>query len=158
MAASPGHVVLSGFLVLAAAVWVGGIVTLIIVARVTTRTLESSDRVAFFRALGRTYAIVAGTALAVALGTGAALVHDRFGEGPVVASAAVAAALVLFLAVGIVQARRLTRLRGRALHRPEDTALAARLRRDAGWAGALRTLIGLLSLALLALGVVITAW
>lgn len=157
MAASPGHVVLGGFLVLAAAVWVGGIVTLIIVAQVTTRTLEPSNRVAFFRALGKMYGIVAGTALAVALGTGAALVYDRFDEGPVVASGVVTAALVLFLAVGIVQARRMTRLRERALHATEDTALAARLRRDAGWAGALRTLIGLLSLALLALGVVIAA-
>jgi hypothetical protein len=51
----------------------------------------------------------------------------------------------------------MTRLRRSALDRPGDHTLATRVRRGAIRAGVLRSLIGVLSLALLALGVVIAS-
>jgi hypothetical protein len=69
----------------------------------------------------------------------------------------VAVALAAALGLGIGQARRMTRLRRSALDRPGETTLAARVNRCAVHAGVLRGLIGVLSLALLALGVHIAA-
>ena len=61
---------LAGFLVIAAAVWTGGLVAIFVVARVAQRTLQPRERVAFFRGLGRAYGPVGSVALAVALGCG----------------------------------------------------------------------------------------
>lgn len=144
---------LAGVLVLATSVWVGGFVAIVVVARVSARTLAPGDRVAFFRALGRAYGVVGGAALALALGSGAALVHGRPWDGVVGASAVVAAALVAALLTGVVQARRMTRLRRSALGAPEDGQRAARVRRGARAAGVLRAFIGVLTLVLVALGV-----
>jgi hypothetical protein len=68
----------------------------------------------------------------------------------------VAAALVLALAVGVVQARRMTRLRRAALAEPERPELAEQVARGAQRATVLRAAIGLLSLALIALGSALT--
>jgi len=54
--------------------------------------------------------------------------------------------------VGVVQARRMTRLRRASLAASEDAALASGVRRGARAATLLRASIGLLSLALIALG------
>lgn len=146
---------LSGVLVLAAAVWVGGFVTLVVVARVARQTVGPAERVAFFRRLGRGYAVVAGPALAVALASGASLLYDHRWDGMLVATLIVAAALVAATLVGVAQARQMTRLRRGAVQRSDDAALAGRVRRGARTAGILRALIGALSIALLALGVVL---
>lgn len=151
----PTSSVLTGVLVLAAAVWVGGLVAIALVARVATATLDPSGRIAFFRGLGRTYGVVGTTALAVAYASGAALVYDRDWDGVLIAAAVVATALAATLAVGVAQARRMSRLRRRALEHADDAHLAQRVRRGAGRAGALRGLIALLSLALLSLGVLL---
>jgi len=89
------------------------------------------------------------------------LASARF-QGPsedlaTVAAAVVAVALAATLGMGMVQARRMTQLRRRALEQPRDTALATRVRRGAVRAEVLRGLIGVLSLTLLALGVRIAA-
>jgi len=149
--------VLAGLLVLATSLWVGGLFAISIVARVATRTLDPSARVAFFRGLGRSYAVVGTAALMLAYGSGAALLRDHPWNLTKVAVAVVAVALAAALAVAMVQARRMTSLRRRALDQPGDTALATRVRRGALRAGVLRGLIGMLSLALLALGVSIVA-
>jgi uncharacterized membrane protein len=147
--------VLTGVLIFAAAIWVGGLVAIAIVARVARSTLDPAGRVAFFRGLGRSYVVVGTAALAVAYGTGAVLVHGRDWNGELTAVAAIAAALALTLAVGIAQARRMTQLRRHALDHPEDGDVAAQVRRGAGRAGALRGVIALFSLALICLGVLI---
>jgi hypothetical protein len=64
----------------------------------------------------------------------------------------VAAVLLLSLAVGVVQARRMTRLRAAALASAQDPRLSAGVRRGARAAAALRGTIGLLTLTLIALG------
>lgn len=143
---------LLGIFALAAAIWVGGFVAIGVVARVAVRTLPPDRRVAFFRGLGRSYGVVGGTALLVALGTGAALLSDRAWSTTLTVATAVAAGLVLATAAGVVQARRMTRLRRARLQEPDNPQLAARIRTGARNATLLRATIGLLSLTLIALG------
>ncbi|HVW16959.1 MAG TPA: hypothetical protein VHB30_01810 [Solirubrobacteraceae bacterium] len=139
---------------LGACVWVGGFVAIVVVARVAREHLDHPGQVAFFRALGRRYLRLGGVALLAALGAGAALLARHRWDGTVLATVLVAAALLLVTVVGVLQARAMTRLRSRALHDP-DPAVAARVRREARHAGALRAGIGLLSLALVALAAVL---
>ncbi len=152
---SPGVASLSAVLVLATAVWVGGLVAIFVVARVAHATLGTAERVTFFRGLGRAYGPVGGAALAVALASGAALAATRPWTGPLTAAAVLAAALVAVTAAGVLQARRMTRLRQAALRAPGSTALTAAVRHGARNASALRAAIAALSLALLTLGVLV---
>jgi hypothetical protein len=135
----------------AGAVWVGGFVAIAVVARVAGAQLEPAVRVAFFRALGRSYGRVGGLALVVALACGALLLADHPWDGTVLAALVVAGALVLVTAAGVAQARGMTRLRARALDEPGDAELAQRVRAGARRAGVLRAAIGVLSLVLVAL-------
>lgn len=64
------------------------------VARSAARTLEPAHRVAFFRSLGRSYLLVGGPALIVALGSGAALAGEHAWDGTLVAALVVAVGLV----------------------------------------------------------------
>lgn len=155
MSATEG--MLTGLLILATAVWLGGLVTIAIVARVATRTLDPAQRVVFFRGLGRCHGVVGPVALALAYGAGAALARDHPWDLTKVAVAAFAATLAAVLAVGMVQARRMTTLRRQALGSAHDSELAARVRRGALRAGVLRGLIAVLSLILLGLGVALAA-
>lgn len=142
---------------LASAIWVGGFVAIAVVARVARRALDPQQRIAFFRGLGRVYGIVGGVSLLVALGTGAALVHEPPSTPAELAAAATAAALLVVTAAGVRQARAMTRLRRRALAEAGDTSLAGTLRRDAHAAACLRATIGLLTVALVVLGAVIAS-
>ncbi len=64
----PAEASLAAVLVLATAVWVGGLVAIFVVARVADATLRAAERVAFFRGLGR--AAIAALSLALrGLGT-----------------------------------------------------------------------------------------
>jgi hypothetical protein len=110
----------------------------------------------FFRGLGRAYGILGLGALAVALASGAILAAGHRRDGRLTAAVVVAAALVLTATAGIIQARHMIRLRRHALPRRDDPTLAARVARGARRAHLLRPLIGILSLALLALGVLLT--
>ena len=151
----PAETSLTAVLVLATAVWIGGLVAIFVAARVAHATLGAAEWVTFFRGLGRAYGPVGGVALAVALASGAVLASARDWNGQLTASAAVAAALVAVTAAGVVQARRMTRLRQDALRAPGRPELTARVRRSARSAAVLRAAIAALSLALLVLGVVV---
>jgi hypothetical protein len=151
----PAETSLAAVLVLATAVWVGGLVAIFVVARVAHATLGAVDRVAFFRGLGRAYGLAGGGALVAALASGAVLASRYRWDGQLTASAAVAAGLVAATVAGVVQARRMTRVRRDALRDPGSPELAAKVRRGARNAAALRAAIAGLSLALLALGTVI---
>jgi hypothetical protein len=144
--------VLLGVFTLASCVWMGGYVAIAVVARAATRTLDPAQRVAFFRALGRSYLRVGAPALLVALGTGAGLASGESWGGVLVATVAVTAALLGSLAIGVVQARRMTRLRAAALAEPHDDRISRQVRQGARIATVVRAAIGLLSLALIALG------
>jgi uncharacterized membrane protein len=151
----PVETSLAAVLVLATAVWIGGLVAIFVVARVAHATLGAAERVTFFRGLGRAYGPVGGAALTVSLASGAVLASAQRWNGPLTASTAVAAALVAVTAAGVVQARRMTRLRQDALRAPGIAELTARVRGGARRAAILRAAIAALSLALLALGAVI---
>ncbi len=151
----PAEASLAAVLILATAVWVGGLVAIFVAARVADATLEAAERVAFFRGLGRAYGLVGGVALAAALASGAVLASTYRWDGQLTASAVVAAGLVATTAAGVAQARRMTRLRRDALRDPGSADLAAKVRRGARNAAVLRAVIAALSLALLGLGTVI---
>ncbi|MGH3302304.1 MAG: hypothetical protein ACRDOK_11595 [Streptosporangiaceae bacterium] len=151
----PAEAALTTVLVLATAVWVGGLVTIFVVARVAHATLGPGERVAFFRGLGRAHGLVGGVALTAALASGAVLASTYRWDGQLTAGTAVAAVLVAVTVAGVAQARRMTRLRQDALGDPGSPELAAKVRRGARNATALRAAIAALSLALLALGTVI---
>jgi uncharacterized membrane protein len=151
----PAETTLTAVLVLATAVWVGGLVAIFVVARVAHATLGAAERVAFFRGLGRAYGLVGGAALAIALASGAVLAATYRWDGQLTASAVVAAGLVAVTVAGVAQARRMTRLRQGALRDSGSLALAAKVRQGARKATVLRAVIAALSLALLALGTVI---
>lgn len=143
---------LLGVFVLASCVWVGGYVAIAVVARVAVRTLEPAQRVAFFRALGRSYLCVGGSALVVALGTGAGLAAEHSWDTTLVTTTVLAAGLLASLAVGVAQARRMTRLRTASLTVPGEPEMKRHVEFGARTATVLRAVIGLLSLALIALG------
>lgn len=145
----------TGVLILAASIWLGGYVALIVVSRVAARTMDPATRSGFFRELGRTYGIVTTCALVVAYACGAALLYGRPWDGVLVAGVVVAVALAVVTGVGVVQARGMGRLRRHARGEPGDPRLAEQVRRGARRATALRALIGVLSAGLLALGVVL---
>lgn len=155
MSATDG--VLTGLLIFAAALWLGGLFAIAIVARVATRILDPTARVALFRGVGRSYGVVGTAALGLAYGTGAVLLRGRTWDLAKVATVIVAVALAATLGMGMVQARRMTRLRRRALDQPGNNTLEGRVRRGAIRAGVLRSLICVLSLALLALGMIIAS-
>ncbi|HVV89127.1 MAG TPA: hypothetical protein VHB53_01415 [Solirubrobacterales bacterium] len=138
----------------AASIWVGGLIAIFVVARAATATLAPAERIAFFRALGRTYGIVGSLALLVALAGGAILLDDHPWDGLLVATAIVAGALLLALAAGMAQARAMTSLRRRALGSSE---LDGRVHRGAVLAAALRGAIGALTLALVVLAAALVA-
>ena len=147
--------VLVGGLVLATSIWIGGIVTIVIVARVARRTLAPTDRVAFFRGLGVAFGPVGAAALLVALALGAVLAFRRPWDPTLTVAVVVAVVLLVVTAWGIVQARSMTRLRARSLQHPDDVALARGVQAGATRAMALRAAITALTLVLLGLGAAI---
>ena len=62
--------ILLGVFTLSSCIWVGGYIAIAVVARVATRTLAPGQRVAFFRALGRSYIVLGVPALLIAFGAG----------------------------------------------------------------------------------------
>jgi uncharacterized membrane protein len=137
---------------LAAAIWIGGLVAIFIVARTASATLAPEQKIAFFRSLGRTYGIVGSVALLLAIAAGAVLLDHHPWDAALIATAIVAAVLILALAAGMAQARSMTRLRRRAIGTPK---LADQVRRGATLAAALRAAIGLLTLTLVILGAIL---
>ncbi len=92
-----------------AAIWVGGLVAIFVVARAASATLDAGQRIAFFRALGRAYGIVGGLALLVALASGAVLLDDHPWDGLLTATAIVAGCLLAVTVAGIAQTKAMTR-------------------------------------------------
>jgi hypothetical protein len=123
---------------LAGAVWVGSLAALTVVTRTARQTLEPPVQVAFFRALGRRYAIVGTGALAIAIATGAALLSDQHWTGQLTTLAALTGTLVLVTGLGMRQARRVNTLRARGTATPRQSRRA----------GLLRAAIALLTLAI----------
>lgn len=139
-------------LILATSIWVGGYVAIALVARTASATLRPADRVAFFRALGRSYLRIGLPALFIALITAAWLVRGQDLGALLVTTAGVAVVLVVSLAVAVFQARRMTVLRRALIDSSDDEDLAEQVRRGARAAAVLRGSLGLISIALVVLG------
>lgn len=151
----PAESVVLAVCLLAMSIWIGGYVAIAVVARTAAATLEPGARVAFFRSLGRAYLKVGVPALIVALATGGVLARDVARGGLFTATVVVAVVLVACLAVAVVQARRMTRLRRSLLDSPHREGLAEQVQRGARAAAGLRAVLGLLSVALVVLGAVL---
>ena len=156
---APIRVVLLALLILGGSVWIGGMAAVTVLARVSSRTLEPAARVRLFRDFGRSYLAVAGTALAVTMLCGAVLLIARGWDGLATAIAVVTASLAATLAFGVRQARALRRLRETAAGGAEtaaggaESAVLRAVSIGARRALALRSLIGLLSVALFVLAI-----
>jgi putative copper export protein len=145
-----------------AAVWAGGLVFLGIAAVVARRTIPPTERVAFFRMLGRRFAIVAAVAAAAIAASGIDMATDRLaswnalldtGYGRILFAKIVLFALTVAEAAvhSLVLGPRLGRLREALLDAPGDAALQARLRRTAAVSGILSALMLVQTIAILVL-------
>lgn len=134
-------------LLVSASVWLGGYVAIAVVMLAARKALPTSEKVAFFRALGRAYLPVGGAALVLSIASGAALLRGREVDALILALLITAAAVVLVLGVAVVQARRMTVLRQNMVANPDDEHIAATVKRVGSAAVVLRSLLGVLSLA-----------
>lgn len=147
---------------IAAAVWVGGMVFLGLAVGAARRTLADRERIALFRQLGRRFLIVGGVAMAVLIATGASMASDRLGAfgdlfdtdyGKRLAEKLVLVIAVILLTAfhSLVQGPALSRLREQALERPGDSELAGLIRRKSARAGIVSALNLIATLAILVL-------
>jgi putative copper export protein len=144
-----------------AAVWAGGLVFLALAVPVARSTLSESVRIEFFRALGRRFLLVGGLALLLLIATGSDMATDRdawenltdtsYGRTLLAKLILVGVVIALTLLHSLVQGPALSRLRARALERPDDAVLQARIRREAAFAGVVSVLNLLATLAILVL-------
>jgi putative copper resistance protein D len=146
---------------IAAAVWAGGLVFLGLSVGAARRTLADSDRIAFFRAVGRRFAIVGGIALLVLIATGSDMASDKhawdtlgegvYGKTLLAKLILVGVVIVLTLVHTLIQGPALSRLREQAPERPDDEMIQRRIRARAAQAGVVSLLNLLATLAILVL-------
>jgi hypothetical protein len=137
---------------IAACIWVGSLVCLALVANVARKVLDGPSQVTFFRAIGRRYGIVGSASLLVAIGAGVALAWPPSSwSGTIDAAVALSGVLVLATAAGMAQARTMTTLRRQAMSAPDDLDVARAVRRGRLVAGGLRSLMALVTLAVVVL-------
>jgi hypothetical protein len=137
---------------IAACIWVGSLVCLALVANVARKVLDGPSQVTFFRAIGRRYGIVGSASLLVAIGAGVALAWPPSSwSGTIDAAVALSGVLVLATAAGMAQARTMTTLRRQAMSTPDDLDVARAVRRGRLVAGGLRSLMALVTLAVVVL-------
>ncbi len=138
--------------ILSASVWIGSLVCLAVVSRAARTVLDGPGQVAFFRAVGRRYALVGTGSLLVAIGTGLTMSWPPpTWSATIDAAVALAGLLVLATAAGMAQARTMATLRRRAMTSPADPAARAAARRGRRVATALRLLMAADTLAVVVL-------
>ena len=141
--------------ILSASVWIGSLVCLAVVSRAARNVLEGPTQVAFFRAVGRRYAIVGTGSLLIAIGDGLAMAWPPpTWTATTDTAVALAGLLVLATAAGMAQARVMGTLRRRAIASPADRAARASVRRGRRLATSLRLLMAADTLAIVALAAV----
>jgi hypothetical protein len=124
-----------------------------VAATAARSTLSAADQVRFFRALGRRYSVLSGSALAIFAVSGLALAGTPADWTATHAALAGLTALTAALTgVGVVNARAVQRVRAQALAEPADVSLAARLRALRRSAAVLRASIAIVTLSAVAIG------
>lgn len=150
---------LAAVLLAAGGMWLGGLLTVPLLATTTSRLVAPAVRAEFFVVFGRRFAMLMGAVLALALLAAGTLVTIR-SEPLTYGALALVVALLVSTAVGIAQARRMSGLRRAAAREGaggEGSAGGRGLRRNAVVANALRAFIGLLSVALMVIAIGIVA-
>ena len=138
--------------ILSASVWIGSLVCLAVVSQAARKVLEGPAQVAFFRAVGRRYAIVGTGSLLVAICMGLAMAWPPATWSATIDTAvALTGLLVLATAAGMAQARIMGTLRRRAIASPDDRAARASVRRGRRLATSLRLLMAADTLAIVVL-------
>ena len=143
------------------ATFAGGMVMLGLVGTVARRTIPDEARIEFFRVLGRRFLWVGGLALLIAIGTGTDMASDRdvwgsltdttYGKTLLAKLILVGLVVVLTAFHSLVQGPALSKLREQSISRPDDTELAAQLKRRAARAGIVSALNLIATLAILVL-------
>ncbi|HEX5535154.1 MAG TPA: hypothetical protein VFX33_15545 [Actinomycetales bacterium] len=141
-------------LLLAGAVWVGGVLVIPLVTRAAWQTLPDGLRIAFFQRFGRLYGMVAGVSLVLAFACAGVLLAGHPFDATLIAGCVTAVLLVIATVVGVLQARHMTALRSAAVRAP-DQATRSRLTTAGGAATALRAVIAVLTLLLVIEGVLL---
>jgi hypothetical protein len=147
-----GRTVLLVIGMLAAATWVGSLVTLAIVSAVARRTLDPRSRVVLFRGVGRLYQFVGTGSLLVAITVGVVLAWPLSELDSALAwEFILSGALVAVSVAGMAQAKRMTVRRRAALEHPDRPDVARSVREGALVAGTLRGLIAAVTFAMVVL-------
>lgn len=138
--------------ILAAMIWTGGMCAIAVATTAARGTLAAADQVRFFRALGRRYSVLSGSALATFAGSGLALAGA---PGDWTVTQAVLAGLTVLASaltgVGVVNARAVQRIRAQPLAEAAAES-AARLRTLRRSATVLRVSIAIVTLGAVAIG------
>jgi len=141
---------------IAAAVWVGGVVFLGIAATAARKTVSPRERIALFRAIGTQFLRTAAAALAVLIATGTDMADGTYSDRLRQKLVVVGIAVALTAYHSFVQGPALSRLRERALDHPDDAELAAVVRRRSAQAGVVQVLILVSTLAILVMAARLT--
>lgn len=147
-----GRTLLITIELLAASIWIGSMVCLVLVSDIAKRVLEPSARVQLFRTIGRAYGIGGSASLLLAIVVGLVLAGTPSNWSTTTTGAVVlSGALVALTAAGMAQARRMTVARRRSIASPEDADASEAVRRGARSAGILRSVMGVCTLAIVVL-------
>ncbi|MEO9222362.1 MAG: hypothetical protein ABI251_11430 [Mycobacteriaceae bacterium] len=147
-----GRTLLISVELLAASIWIGSMVCLVVVSRIAKQVLEPSARVQLFRGIGRAYGIGGTVSLLIAIVLGLVLAGKPSNwTGATDVAVALAVVLVALTATGMAQARRMTAARRRSIASPDDAEATEAVRRGARTASVLRSLMGAATLAIVVL-------
>lgn len=137
---------------IAASIWTGGMVCIAVVFQVARRVLDESAQAELFRAVGRRYGVVGTTSLLVAVAAGVGLSWPPTSWSAAIATAFVLAALLTATtAVGMKQARSMSKLRREMVVGSRGVSTREALRRGRRVANALRGAMALMTLAVILL-------
>jgi uncharacterized membrane protein len=133
----------------AASIWIGGMVCIAIVFQVARNVLDESSQVALFRSVGRRHGVVGTASLLVAIAAGVGLSWPPSSwSGTAVIAFALAGALIVTTAAGMKQARSMSALRRTMVTSSPNASTADALRRGRRLANGLRGAMALMTLAI----------
>lgn len=149
------HLILLALLIVGAGMWFGGMVAVTMLAVISKRALEPAVRVAFFRRFARTYFPVFGAALVVAAIAGFVMLLARGWDGIAWAITIIVVVILIALALGVLQARAMSRLRAHAVELGADVPaeLTRQISSGARSAAMVRGTLGVLSLVVFVLAI-----
>lgn len=144
---------MEALLTLGVGAWVGGFVTVLVVSRSTSVSLEPPQRVRFFRDFGRHYGIVAAVAMAFILIPAAILSYINPLNTAALATLVLSVVIIALSIPAIKQARRIGTLRRDALDHPNDTTKADAVARGVRSGTIMRSILAVCSVGLVVLTV-----